>query len=331
MIPVRQLSISTTLTALLIWVVAPAAQAQARPVFEDGQAQIVPAFEDAAAWIRHDLWVETEFDSDGDGKLDRMHVDVTRPSQTNTERLRVPVQASLRCYPCPQALRMLRDLGVRSHVVHLNRMDASARRALERELALSSHLPVAQRFDDTLVIELSPAAAPRSRLPNGTHLDRRHWRATSSKGPRDVTLAFDSSVRTFWSTAMELEDLRHPMAGLRLLQGLRSWQDLRALIPRDEEWFALDLGARHAVRRLSLVFSERGGPLQQPSPTIQGSSDGSRWVDLAVDPVVWPSVRALNEARGRARFEYRWPPTMVRHLRVRHPGYWFLYDVTIFE
>ena len=37
------------------------------------------------------LWVETEFDSDGDGMLDRMHVDVTRPAQTESEGLKVPV------------------------------------------------------------------------------------------------------------------------------------------------------------------------------------------------------------------------------------------------
>ncbi|MFC1555213.1 Xaa-Pro dipeptidyl-peptidase, partial [candidate division KSB1 bacterium] len=42
-------------------------------------------------WIKHDLWVETEFDTDGDGKPDRMHVDVTRPSQTETDGLKLPV------------------------------------------------------------------------------------------------------------------------------------------------------------------------------------------------------------------------------------------------
>lgn len=41
--------------------------------------------------IRHDLWVKTEFDSDGNGKLDRMHVDVTRQKQTDTDGLKVPV------------------------------------------------------------------------------------------------------------------------------------------------------------------------------------------------------------------------------------------------
>lgn len=63
----------------------------AKPVFENGEAQIVKAFEDPERWIREDLWVETEFDSDGDGRLDRMHVDVTRPYQTELEGLKLPV------------------------------------------------------------------------------------------------------------------------------------------------------------------------------------------------------------------------------------------------
>ncbi|MDP6129137.1 MAG: Xaa-Pro dipeptidyl-peptidase, partial [Planctomycetota bacterium] len=44
-----------------------------------------------SAWIQHALWVETEFDSDGDGKLDRVHVDVTRQEQTDSEGLKVAV------------------------------------------------------------------------------------------------------------------------------------------------------------------------------------------------------------------------------------------------
>lgn len=62
-----------------------------KPVFEDGEAQIVEAFNDPNNWIVHDLWVETTFDTDGDGKKDRMHVDVTRPVQTDTEKLKLPV------------------------------------------------------------------------------------------------------------------------------------------------------------------------------------------------------------------------------------------------
>ncbi|GAA3734325.1 Xaa-Pro dipeptidyl-peptidase [Plantactinospora mayteni] len=60
------------------------------PVFVDGQAQVVPEFADPATWIRERLWVETEFDSDGDGRRDRMHVDVTRPAPT-AAGLKVPV------------------------------------------------------------------------------------------------------------------------------------------------------------------------------------------------------------------------------------------------
>ena len=61
------------------------------PVIVNGEAQKIPAFENANDWIRQDLWVETEFDSDGNGKPDRMHVDVTRPKQTETEGLKLPV------------------------------------------------------------------------------------------------------------------------------------------------------------------------------------------------------------------------------------------------
>lgn len=66
-------------------------QTPAQPRFVDGQAQPVPAFSEPSEWIRERLWVETEFDSDRDGKRDRVHVDVTRQKQTGTEGLRVPV------------------------------------------------------------------------------------------------------------------------------------------------------------------------------------------------------------------------------------------------
>lgn len=84
----------TKLTLLLIVALA-AIQGQvfgqAKPIFQNGEAQVVEAFKDSADWIRHDLWVETEFDTDGDGKMDRMHVAVTRPKQTDTEGLKLPI------------------------------------------------------------------------------------------------------------------------------------------------------------------------------------------------------------------------------------------------
>ncbi|HVS20056.1 MAG TPA: Xaa-Pro dipeptidyl-peptidase [Planctomycetota bacterium] len=85
------LLVSVLLAVLPAALPAPAQEARAAQVFADGQAQVVPAFEDKDQWIQHDLWVETEFDSDGDGKKDRMHVDVTRPGQTASEGLKVHV------------------------------------------------------------------------------------------------------------------------------------------------------------------------------------------------------------------------------------------------
>ncbi len=96
--PARQAPRPTAVAlALLVGLVTPTtpataqSTAQSAHVIEDGQAQIVPAFADSTTWIRHDLWVETEFDTDGDGMPDRVHVDVARPAQTDTDDLKVPV------------------------------------------------------------------------------------------------------------------------------------------------------------------------------------------------------------------------------------------------
>ncbi len=62
-----------------------------KPIFKNGEAQIVPEFSSSEEWIKEELWVETSFDSDMDGKLDRMHVFVTRPHQTNSRKLKLPV------------------------------------------------------------------------------------------------------------------------------------------------------------------------------------------------------------------------------------------------
>ncbi|MGH3114832.1 MAG: CocE/NonD family hydrolase, partial [Gaiellaceae bacterium] len=68
----------------------PAAAQVPGPVFIDGQAQ--PVFTAGpTTWIRQELWVESEIDSDFDGKRDRIHVDVTRVQETETIGLKVPV------------------------------------------------------------------------------------------------------------------------------------------------------------------------------------------------------------------------------------------------
>ncbi len=84
-------ALALALVALLPAALVAQQGGRAEPVFKDGQAQIVPAFADTTTWVRQELWVETGFDSDGDGKPDRMHVDVTRPGPTATQGLKVPV------------------------------------------------------------------------------------------------------------------------------------------------------------------------------------------------------------------------------------------------
>ena len=86
--PRHRTIVRTTLLALFA-VPASAALASDTPNFVDGQAQVVDAFSDSKRWVRESLFVETEFDSDGDGRRDRMHVNVTRPAQT-AAGLKVP-------------------------------------------------------------------------------------------------------------------------------------------------------------------------------------------------------------------------------------------------
>ena len=94
------ISILTCLLVILLSIQPVLAQStnKAVPVFKDGEAQVVEAFSKMEDWIRHDLWVETEFDTDGDGKIDRVHVAVTRPNLTETEGLKLPIVYESRPY-----------------------------------------------------------------------------------------------------------------------------------------------------------------------------------------------------------------------------------------
>ncbi len=82
--------ISLTIISIAFTLLLNAQESQVKLVFKDGEAQVIHEFENPEDWIRHDLWVETDFDSDGDGKNDRMHVSVTRPKQTE-QGLKLPV------------------------------------------------------------------------------------------------------------------------------------------------------------------------------------------------------------------------------------------------
>ena len=87
----RSIFLACSLLSGILFVPAFAQEQVATPVFVDGEAQVVEAFKGKANRVVHDLWVETEFDSDGNGTMDRVHVSVARPIQTDTQGLKVPV------------------------------------------------------------------------------------------------------------------------------------------------------------------------------------------------------------------------------------------------
>ena len=69
---------------------APVPMPDVQPMFVHGLAQ--PVFSsDSADWVQGQVWVQTDFDSDGDGKPDRMHADYAIPGEAVAQGLEVPV------------------------------------------------------------------------------------------------------------------------------------------------------------------------------------------------------------------------------------------------
>ncbi|MDP9844839.1 Xaa-Pro dipeptidyl-peptidase [Streptosporangium lutulentum] len=84
------LAVTMTLAGLASISAPAAAAAPVGPVFENGMAQ--PVFSsNRNDWIREEMWVETPIDSDGDGRKDRVHAEVTRLQETETAGLKSPV------------------------------------------------------------------------------------------------------------------------------------------------------------------------------------------------------------------------------------------------
>ncbi len=88
-----------------------------KPVFKNGEAQLVAAFSSPDHWIKEELWVQTDFDSDNDGKMDRMHVYVTRPDQTDSQDLKLPIIYSSSPY---YGLKLFAMMGLGSKKMNWN-------------------------------------------------------------------------------------------------------------------------------------------------------------------------------------------------------------------
>ncbi len=61
------------------------------PIIRHGMLQPVAEYADTSTWIKQRVWVETDFDSDHDGKPDRIHADIVRPGAAAKAGLRLPV------------------------------------------------------------------------------------------------------------------------------------------------------------------------------------------------------------------------------------------------
>jgi X-Pro dipeptidyl-peptidase len=162
-LPAAAAAIATLTASLAAQPSAPASRAF--PVFIDGMAQVVPAFQDSTTWVRHDLWVETNFDSDRDGRNDRVHVDVTRPLQTDTKGLRVPVLYG----SSPYFAGTSRDDSFWNVQHELNEQPP-----FRRPLAPPPHAPDRRRISNALVNEWVPrgfavvhSSAPGTGLSQG--------------------------------------------------------------------------------------------------------------------------------------------------------------------
>ncbi|MRG61690.1 Xaa-Pro dipeptidyl-peptidase [Agromyces sp. CFH 90414] len=69
----------------------------AEPTFVDGLSQAVFT-RVASEWINEEAWVESEVDSDRDGKPDLVHIDVSRVPETESTGLKVPVLMEMSPY-----------------------------------------------------------------------------------------------------------------------------------------------------------------------------------------------------------------------------------------
>jgi X-Pro dipeptidyl-peptidase len=58
------------------------------PIVKDGMLEPVTEYSDTTQWIKQRVWVETNFDSDHDGKPDRIHADIVRPAAASNAGLK---------------------------------------------------------------------------------------------------------------------------------------------------------------------------------------------------------------------------------------------------
>ena len=237
------------------------AQDKTVPVFENGEAQPVQGFTNTNDWIRHDLWVETNFDTDEDGKPDRMHVAVTRPKQTDTEGLKLPVIY----VTSPYFAGVAADLpGVMWDVEHelgdigKERVHPEVKRRGERPIISNSHLRKWVPRGYIVVHSSSPGTglsdgAPTIGGPNEALAPKAviDWLCGRAKGytERDG----NEPVKAFWSTGKVGMTGTSYNGTLPLAAATTGVEGLEAIIP-----IAPNTSSYHYYRSNGLVRSPGG-------------------------------------------------------------------------
>ena len=177
------------------------------PIFKDGEAQVVPEFQDMSSWLRHDLFVETEFDTDGDGKMDRMHVSVTRPPQTE-EGVKLPVVYVSSPYFAGVAGDedgLFWDVKVELGETAKERVHAEVKRRGERPIISNSHIREWVPRGYIVVHSSSPGTGLSQGCPtiggdNESLAPKAvvEWLCGRAKGYKE--LDSDEEVKAYWST-----------------------------------------------------------------------------------------------------------------------------------
>jgi len=237
------------------------AQEKTVPIFKNGEAQIVDKFSDPQDWIRHDLWVVTDFDTDHDGKPDRMHVAVTRPKQTDTEGLKLPIIY----VTSPYFAGVAADLpGVMWDVEHelggigKERVHPEVKRTGKRPIISNSHLRKWVPRGYILVHSSSPGTglsdgAPTIGGPNEALGPKAviDWLCGRAKGytERDGT----KEVKAFWSTGKVGMTGTSYNGTLPLAAATTGVEGLEAIIP-----IAPNTSSYHYYRSNGLVRSPGG-------------------------------------------------------------------------
>jgi predicted acyl esterase len=83
-------SAATALALMAVVATSPASAQPAKPTFVNGLSQAVFST-NPADWYSGEAWVQAPFDTDNDGRLDRIHADFTAPREVLTDGLKVPV------------------------------------------------------------------------------------------------------------------------------------------------------------------------------------------------------------------------------------------------